>query len=392
MRLTRRTLVPLRQSAALSRKRPDRSWAVYYPGPLVDGRQEVARRFFRVKSEAEAFCALKEAEIARLGVLANGLSDELKREALACSGRLAPLGRSLTEAVEWFIKTQPAKGAPTSLEEACKVLQQRIVADGYSKRHSQNVGQIVGAFAREGSRPPLQMITSEEIQAWLDSKRTREGEPLTAVAFNTYRRYLSLFFMFCLKRGWVSSNPLMRVNARKVSSKVPRLLSPDDLKGILDACPEEMKPVLAIQAFCGVRVAESARLTWSDLIETKAGCYVQIGADSAKTSRRRLTPVPEGVAAYLRSVRKPAGYVYPAGRGNVNVLQKAIQHFRQSLRQVAWGRNALRASALSYRLALTKDAAATALEMGNSATILMRDYRELTTPAVAKDWFSVSPA
>jgi integrase len=236
------------------------------------------------------------------------------------------------------------------------------------------------------------MITSEEIQAWLDSKRTREGEPLTAVAFNTYRRYLSLFFMFCLKRGWVSSNPLMRVNARKVSSKVPRLLSPEDLKGILDACPEEMKPVLAIQAFCGVRVAESARLTWSDLIETKAGCYVQIGADSAKTSRRRLTPVPEGVAAYLRSVRKPAGYVYPAGRGNVNVLQKAIQHFRQSLRQVAWGRNALRASALSYRLALTKDAAATALEMGNSPTILMRDYRELTTPAVAKDWFSVSPA
>ena len=389
MRLTSRTLVPLRQSPAFSRKRPDRTWAVYYPGPVVNGRQKPARRFFRIKSDAEAFCALKEAEIARLGALANGLSDDLKREALICSERLAPLGRSLTEAVEWFVRSQPVNGSPTTIEEACKVLQQRIVADGYSKRHSQNVGQIVGAFAREGSRPPLQMITSEEIQAWLDSKRTKEGAPLTAVAFNTYRRYLSLFFMFCLKRGWVSSNPLVRVNARKVSSKVTRLLSPDDLRRILDACPEQLKPVLSIQAFCGVRVAESARLTWSDLIETKSGYYVQIGADSAKTSRRRLTPIPEGVAAYLLSVRKPEGYVYPPGRGNVNVLQKAIQHFRQSVRHIPWGRNALRASALSYRLALTKDAAATALEMGNSATILMRDYRELTNPATAKDWFSV---
>ena len=62
---------------------------------------------------------------------------------------------------------------------------------------------------------------------------------------------------------------------------------------------------------------------------------------------------------------------------------------RESLSGVEWGRNALRASALSYRLAQTKDAAATALEMGNSATVLLRDYRELTTPAKAAEWFGV---
>jgi hypothetical protein len=38
---------------------------------------------------------------------------------------------------------------------------------------------------------------------------------------------------------------------------------------------------------------------------------------------------------------------------------------------------------------MTKDAAATAFEMGNSPIVLMRDYRELTTVSVAKDWFSV---
>lgn len=63
-----------------------------YPGKLVNGRQEVARRFFRLRSEADAFCALKRSEIATLGALADGLSPELKREALQCVERLKPWG------------------------------------------------------------------------------------------------------------------------------------------------------------------------------------------------------------------------------------------------------------------------------------------------------------
>jgi hypothetical protein len=59
---------------------------------------------------------------------------------------------------------------------------------------------------------------------------------------------------------------------------------------------------------------------------------------------------------------------------------------------IKWGSNALRASALSYRLAETKDAAATALEMGNSPAVLLRDYRELTTDAEAQDWFAINPS
>jgi integrase len=390
MRATKRTLVPLRQSAALRSRRPDRTWAVSYPGALVDGRQEVARRFFRLRSEADAFCALKKAEIATLGALADGLNTELKREALQCAERLKPLGVNLTTAVDWFIKSQPAGGAKVSLLEAAKALQSRIVADGYSKRHSQNVGQIVSSFGRGRMEASVASITEKDVQAWLDGYRTKKGQPLSVVAFNTYRRYLSVFFNFCLKRGWVAANPLARVGARKVLAKVPRLLSPDELRIILDAAPDPLRPVLAIQALCGLRVAEAARLRWSDVLWTENGNFIRIGADTAKTSRRRLVPIPDGLAGYLRGFSQGEGHVYLSGKGSVDALQKATVAFRQSLTGVAWGRNALRASALSYRLALTKDAAGTAFEMGNSAAILMRDYRELTTKATAERWFTTN--
>jgi integrase len=189
----------------------------------------------------------------------------------------------------------------------------------------------------------------------------------------------------------MASNPLVGVRPRKLVAAVPRLLSPADLRVILGACPDELKPVIAIQALCGLRVAESARLKWSDVMLSDGGSFIRVSAEAAKTSRRRLTPMPEGLAQYLKAVRKDDGLVYAAGKGSVDSLQKATVTFRRSLLGVAWHRNGLRASALSYRLALTKDAAATAFEMGNSAAILMRDYRELTTPAVAERWFSVIP-
>ena len=392
MRVTKRTMVPLRQSVTLARKRPDRTWAVYFPsGGGASSSEKVARRFFRLKAEAEAFCAVKRAEVASLGALANGLDDDVKREALLCLEKLKPFGVCLVVAVDWFVKAQPASGLKVSIADALKVLQHRITADGYSKRHSRNVGQIVSSFGRGRMDDPVSTITPHQAQAWLDDYRTRANQALSVVAFNTYRRYLSVFCNYCVKSGWMASNPLIGVRPRKLVAAVPRLLSPADLRAILGACPDELKPVIAIQALCGLRVAESARLKWSDVMLSDGGNFIRISAEAAKTSRRRLTPMPEGLAQYLKAVRKDDGFVYASGKGSVDSLQKATVAFRRSLLGVVWHRNALRASALSYRLALTKDAAATAFEMGNSAGVLMRDYRELTTPSVAKEWFSVTP-
>ncbi len=385
-------MVPLRQSATLARKRPDRTWAVYFPsGGGEPSSEKVARRFFRLKAEAEAFCAVKRAEVASLGALANGLDDDVKREALLCVEKLKPFGVSLMVAVDWFLKAQPTSGLKVSIADALKDLQHRITADGYSKRHSRNVGQIVSSFGRDRMDDPVSTITPQQAQQWLDYYRTKANQPLSVVAFNTYRRYLSVFCNYCVKSGWMASNPLVGVRPRKLVAAVPRLLSPADLRTILGACPDELKPVIAIQALCGLRVAEAARLNWSDVMLSVGGSFIRVSAEAAKTSRRRLTPIPEGLVEYLKATKKPEGFVYASGKGSVDALQKATVTFKRSLVGVAWHRNALRASALSYRLAISRDAAATAFEMGNSAAILMRDYRELTTPAEAGLWFSTKP-
>jgi len=58
---------------------------------------------------------------------------------------------------------------------------------------------------------------------------------------------------------------------------------------------------------------------------------------------------------------------------------------------VKWQVNALRHSFISYRVAESKDMAATALEAGNSPKVIFQNYRELVTPAEAKAWFGIMP-
>jgi integrase len=392
MRYTKCQLIPLKQGTTPGAKTPppNKAWCVYFHRTDVDGKLKLSRRFFSNKADAQVFCSEKKAELSSLGNQAQGLSDELKREALACHQKLKPFGKSLTDAVGYFIRDMETLHKSVTVSQATTELIKRSKADGQSDRHIQAISQTLNNFGKLYGKDIVSTIRTDKVQAWLDGYRTKEGNPLSAVSFNTYRRYLGLFFSFCVKQGWTESNPLQRVNTKNTRNKVPRLLTPSDLRQILEAANDSVRPALALQAFCGLRAAEVARLEWSDLLPSG---HIQIGSDKAKTGRRRLTPAPALLLKYLISIRKPSGYIFGEGKGgNVGTLQVAMKEVRESLQDLKWGRNALRASALSYRLAETKDAAATALEMGNSPTVLLRDYRELTTAEEAKSWFKVDPA
>jgi len=58
---------------------------------------------------------------------------------------------------------------------------------------------------------------------------------------------------------------------------------------------------------------------------------------------------------------------------------------------VKYKRNALRHSFGSYRMETVKNAGQVALEMGNSAAVVMKHYHEIVEPAAAKEYWSIRP-
>lgn len=398
------SLEPIKQSDAVCKDRPDKSYAVPFHKTDAKGKKVWTRKFFRTKAEAIAFSSQKKAEKASLGNLAHGLSDLLKQEALACTERLRPYGKSLSDAVDYFIADLALTEKSTTIERAAQEMLVAMSKNRLSRRHLKATESYLGQFSLAHGKDIVASINTQRIQSWLDS------QTMADVTFNTKLRYLRSFFAFCQRKRYSKSNPANEVDFKKVVNSVPRLLSPSDLRVILAASDETIRPALVLQAFCGVRTAELARVEWKDILQSG---HLQIGADKAKTAKRRLTPIPPIALRYLLGLRKPSGAVFPAPKVDAwvkerkeagepasaseiegrrtDALQLAIKEVKKSVLGVNWASNALRASALSYRLAQTKDAAATALEMGNSPTVLLRDYRELTTEEEAQAWFNVDP-
>jgi site-specific recombinase XerC len=395
---------PIKQSAAVCKARPDKSYSIGYHKTDARGRKTWTRKFFRTRAEALAFGSQKKAEQVSLGNLAHGLSDLLKQEALACTDRLRPYGKTLSDAVDYYIADLALTEKSTSVERAAQEMLVGMAKNRLSGRHIKATESYLNQFSLAHGKDTVASVNAQRIQAWLESKK------MSDVTFNTKLRYLRSFFAFCLKRKYAKENPANEVSFKKVMSAVPRLLSPSDLRVIIAAGDEAIRPALVLQAFCGVRSAELARVEWKDILQSG---HLQIGADKAKTAKRRLTPIPAIALRYLLSVRKASGAVFPtpkvdawvkeckeAGEApsasevesrRTDALNVALHAVKVACPGIKWGSNALRASALSYRLAETKDAAATALEMGNSPAVLLRDYRELTTEAEASEWFAVDP-
>jgi hypothetical protein len=108
---------------------------------------------------------------------------------------------------------------------------------------------------------------------------------------------------------------------------------------------------------------------------------------------RRTIPIRDTLLRYLVKRRKPSGYIYggEAGATPNALVQQIKARVRSALPGVVWGKNAMRASCVSYRLAETQDLQRTALEAGHTPDVLRSKYQQLTTPDEAVRWFAVDP-
>jgi integrase len=158
-------------------------------------------------------------------------------------------------------------------------------------------------------------------------------------------------------------------------------------------------PCIAIGAFAGLRSAEIERLTWADI--DLVGRHLVVRAGNAKTASRRIVPMTDNLAAWLKDYAERTGKVW---RGTHDEFYEAQQDTASATavhadadkgiaakKAVEWKANGLRHSYASYRFGQIADAGRVAGELGNSAAVVHRHYRELVKPADAEKWFGVAP-
>ena len=159
--------------------------------------------------------------------------------------------------------------------------------------------------------------------------------------------------------------------------------------GKLGACVANPVPASTRGRWCAVRQPSSRprscrRCSRADVNLAR---FITVGAERAKTAKRRLVPVCAALRAWLTPIAKRAGMVAPTinFRRRFHLAREAAGLLDE------WEGNELRPSYASYRLAELQDAARVALECGNSPAVLQQHYRELAEPDDAAAWFAVKP-
>jgi integrase len=351
----------------------------------IDGRR--IRAFYRTKLEAQEAARLRNIEVANHGHKHADIPSGLRVEALLAQRRLGPIGATLTQAVDFYLKHHDMRAASVTVSEAFKRLKEdsarKVAGEEIKKRHAETQAINVGKFVRDFSEHYICDISSHQINEWLNRL------PVATATKNTIRRYVSGLFYYADKCGWLSSNPMPKVTSfTERNVKLPGILSVSQAAKLLETAPGHLVPPIAIGLFAGIRPGEVQRLDWKDILWDKR--LINVSAANSKTAQPRWVDMPDCLVEWLSPHAKPSGRIFPFSEA---CACAAITAAYKATGEKAWPRNALRHSFGSYHLAAHANSALTAHQMGHMTTkMVFAHYNNRRTKEEGLAFFKIRPA
>ena len=334
---------------------------------------------------------------------------EQRGDAVAWWVRLSPPDRAaLMRAVEAMLE---AGGRLDGMVEAVRLYSQahltgakktvaEVVAEHLArlektKRHLTVVDRRsrLLTFGRQYGNTLAATVTPAEVEDWVLSANT---QPSRAAR----RRAVNALFAFAVRRGYLSENPVARVE--KIASRSPdsvAVLSPGEVEAVLRAAQKlepRMVPFFAIGIFAGLRPQnELRRLDWSN-VNLEPGGKIKVVRSTSKTDRTRYVPIADNLRTWLRAVpaAERTGAIPYSRRAVRRVLKaarvdakgrpvgfgveagKIVYKEAAKPRAVRWSHDVMRHTFCTFRQALIQNIHQLCEEAGNTPHVARAHYLE----------------
>lgn len=271
------------------------------------------------------------------------------------------------------------------------VVNKRLQANIIKKAHHDNILKELQKWTQGWEELPINQITPDMIEAKQDSFKYR-GKALSNSSKRRYRATLHGFFVWAQSRDLIAFNPVEKTIAPKSESTTIGIISPSDLKKLLNAALKHdkgMLPRITLAAFCGLRRSECVRITKEAILEEKN--EVLVSASIAKTEKQRFVPLPKAACAWLaladfEPTPSDSDWQYHEGQYGSRLSKLAKQA------EISLPRNALRHSFASYAAAKTHDIPRVSMWLGHAGTNMTeKHYREGVRLSEGEAWFNVMP-
>ena len=348
---------------------------------LRDDQGKRFRRFFECKETAKTWLARHCEKSLVEGRAGLAFSDAQRADARRAFAELEEFKRAtLTDAARHYADFLRRTERTVPVEELVALFIAAKKADGRSPRYLSDLHVRLTDFNESFADKPAAAVTTRDLDDWL------RGLPVGPQSRVNYRRVLHALFNFGVARGFAQDNPVARTERPKVVAKEPGFFAPAQLRALLENADPRLRPAIAIGAFAGLRPAEIHRLNWEAVnLEER---HISVSALTSKTASRRLVPICDALLAWLLRAPNRTGPVLPVSAVTERIL--ALEA-RTAAKIKQWPHDALRHSWVTYRFALTGDAARTAAEAGHDQAVLHRHYKGLATAKEAEAFFAIRP-
>lgn len=353
-------------------------WSFIVPGYLSPSGVR-KRLYFKTKSEAED---VRSQYVAATRGGEAPLPPKQAAEAKRAIRLISEAGveMALDKVVEWALKHLILAGAKLSVVDLLAEFY-TSKQDTWSQKSKSNFRYASAQLAAEFGELSLVSLLKNDLEDWLASRFPRP----------VYRKHmvatLRPSFNYAVRRGYISASPFADISIPRVRARKIAILSPADVRCVLDACPADCVAAFSLLAFAGIRPEELTRLRWAD-IRLEEG-FVHVSGDNSKTAQARNVEVLPALHAWLSSTghHEPTEKVCPP---NWKRKQRLV---RSSCGVYFSQQDMFRHSFASYHLCAFKDEGRTKAAMGHSraSDTLFINYRAAVTQSEARAFWAIYP-
>lgn len=200
----------------------------------------------------------------------------------------------------------------------------QLLAKQRSERTVEDYKETLARFAAFAGDIPLPRMTHHLAEKFF-AHRLKTVCPATA---NKDVRSLKAIFNRAVKRGYLVKNPFAGIELAVVPEKDLRVLTPDEVEAIFDACTTLTWKALVFTALTtGMRKGEIVHLAWDDVDLDGGLSHVRCKADHrTKSGRNRVLALVPAEVNLLRRLKlsQRGDYVFVNGAGTqmVNNLSR----------------------------------------------------------------------
>ncbi len=335
------------------------------------------RKFFPSEREAKAWLRTHNARVAQEGTEAPLLiPDSLRIEAVTQSERLKPYGRSITDAVDHFLAHLAAVERTCTVAELSTKFQAAKEQDAAKPNYLKDLKYRLATFVATFGERKVAELQKHELSTWL------QNLDYSAQSKKNFHRVLRTAFSYAVDQNYAPVNFFTGIKPAKIRRGPPPILTPPQLRAILDKADRAYLSYLTIGAFAGLRMSELENLDWSEIDLAERLILV----NSEGKTGRRYVKVSDNLAAWLAPLAKKQGSVI-----SPRSARTARRNASKDAGLEEWPDNGLRHSFASYHVAHYKNTANTAHEMGNSEKMVKAHYENLVKPAEGAEWWAIVP-